>query len=86
MAELVIHRGLEEPDSAAAFVSHKAARPEKAEGNPFKLVSEYEPAGDQADSMSACDPKRTSSQLGEWPPFPGATERGWSGAIAQVRS
>ena len=32
----------------AAFVPHRPARPEKSEGGKkFKLVSEYEPAGDQ---------------------------------------
>jgi len=48
MPELVIRRGLEEPDTASAFTPHRPARPEKAEGGkPFELVSEYEPAGDQ---------------------------------------
>ncbi|MEO6153568.1 MAG: DEAD/DEAH box helicase family protein, partial [Croceibacterium sp.] len=48
MAELVIRRGLEEPDTSGAFVPHKAARPAKAQGGkPFELVSEYQPAGDQ---------------------------------------
>ena len=32
----------------AAFVPHRPARPEKSEGGKrFKLVSEYQPAGDQ---------------------------------------
>jgi excinuclease ABC subunit B len=48
MAELVIRRGLQEPDTSAAFTPHKPQRPEKAMGGrPFKLVSEYQPAGDQ---------------------------------------
>ena len=48
MAELVIRRGLEEPDTSGQFVPHRPQRPEKAEpGKKFKLVSEYEPAGDQ---------------------------------------
>jgi len=48
MSELVIRRGLEEPDTSGTFTPHKPARPEKAMGGkPFKLVSEYEPAGDQ---------------------------------------
>jgi excinuclease ABC subunit B len=48
MAELVIRRGLEEPDTSAAFVPHKPQRPEKSEpGKAFQLVSEYQPAGDQ---------------------------------------
>ncbi|KLE32312.1 excinuclease ABC subunit UvrB [Aurantiacibacter gangjinensis] len=48
MAELVIRRGLEEPDTTGEFTPHKPARPEKSQGGrPFKLVSDYEPAGDQ---------------------------------------
>jgi excinuclease ABC subunit B len=48
MAELVIRRGLEEPDTSATFKPHKPARPDKAlGGRKFKLVSDYEPAGDQ---------------------------------------
>ncbi len=48
MSQLVIRRGLAEPDTSAAFVPHKPARPAKAEGGrPFVLSSEYDPAGDQ---------------------------------------
>ena len=48
MAELVIRRGLEEPDTSGQFVPHKPARPEKSLGGiPFRIVSDYEPAGDQ---------------------------------------
>jgi excinuclease ABC subunit B len=48
MAELVIRRGLEEPDTSGHFVPHKPARPEKSEaGKAFRIVSEYQPAGDQ---------------------------------------
>src|SRR6187549_1304701 len=48
MAELVIRRGLEEPDTSATFTPHKPQRPKKAlGGRPFKLVSDYQPAGDQ---------------------------------------
>ena len=58
MAELVIRRGLAEPDTSAAFTPHRPARPEKAEGGvPFRVVSDYQPAGDQptaiADLVSA---------------------------------
>ena len=53
MAELVIRRGLEEPDTSAAFVPHKPQRPEKAEaGRAFKLVSEYQPSGDQPGAIA----------------------------------
>ncbi|MEO6389275.1 MAG: excinuclease ABC subunit UvrB [Croceibacterium sp.] len=48
MAELVIRRGLQEPDTSQNFTPHKPQRPEKSMGGrPFELVSEYEPAGDQ---------------------------------------
>ena len=48
MAELVIRRGLEEPDTSANFTPHKPVRPEKAMGGrTFELVSDYQPAGDQ---------------------------------------
>jgi excinuclease ABC subunit B len=48
MAELIIRRGLSEPDTDANFVPHKPTRPPKGEGGkPFKLVSDYTPAGDQ---------------------------------------
>ncbi|WOE75797.1 excinuclease ABC subunit UvrB [Alterisphingorhabdus coralli] len=48
MSELIIRRGLDEPNTSGEFVPHKPARPEKAEGGqPFKLVSDYAPAGDQ---------------------------------------
>ena len=48
MAELIIRRGLDEPDTTGEFVPHKPARPEKSmPGKRFELVSEYEPAGDQ---------------------------------------
>ncbi len=53
MAELIIRRGLEEPDTTDAFVPHKPARPEKAaEQRPFKIVSEYQPAGDQPTAIA----------------------------------
>ncbi|WFL76453.1 excinuclease ABC subunit UvrB [Altererythrobacter arenosus] len=53
MAELVIRRGLEEPDTSGEFVPHKPARPEKADGGKaFKLVSEYEPSGDQPTAIA----------------------------------
>nr|WP_166174947.1 excinuclease ABC subunit UvrB [Altererythrobacter segetis] len=48
MAELVIRRGLEEPDTSGTFKPHKPARPEKVMGGrPFVLESDYQPAGDQ---------------------------------------
>ena len=70
MAELVIRRGLAEPDTSGTFVPHKPQRPEKAEGgHPFKVVSEYQPAGDQptaiADLVAAArDGERTQVLLG----------------------
>jgi len=48
MAELVIRRGLAEPDTSGNFVPHKPQRPDKADGGrAFRIVSDYQPAGDQ---------------------------------------
>ena len=48
MAELIIRRGLEEPDTVGTFTPHRPERPAKLEGGrPFKIVSDYAPAGDQ---------------------------------------
>ena len=45
---LVIRRGLEEPDTVGTFTPHRPARPPKLEGGrPFRIVSDYSPAGDQ---------------------------------------
>jgi excinuclease ABC subunit B len=53
MSELVIRRGLAEPDTSSAFVPHKPQRPEKADGGrPFTIVSEYQPAGDQPTAIA----------------------------------
>ena len=70
MAELVIRRGLEEPDTSGAFVPHKPQRPEKAEpGRKFRIVSDYEPAGDQPTAIrelvaAARDGDKTQVLLG----------------------
>ncbi|NMW31949.1 excinuclease ABC subunit UvrB [Altererythrobacter sp. RZ02] len=53
MSELVIRRGLEEPDTSGDFVPHKPNRPEKSmPGKKFELVSEYSPAGDQPTAIA----------------------------------
>jgi len=53
MAELVIRRGLDEPETGADFVPHRPARPDKSMGGiPFKLVSDYAPAGDQPTAIA----------------------------------
>ena len=53
MAELVIRRGLDEPETGADFIPHRPERPDKSLGGiPFKLVSEYEPAGDQPTAIA----------------------------------
>jgi len=53
MSELVIRRGLEEPDTAGSFIPHKPARPEKGDGGrPFRIVSDYRPAGDQPTAIA----------------------------------
>ncbi len=43
-----IRTSLAEPETGENFVPHRPARPAKAEGGrPFKLVSDFEPSGDQ---------------------------------------
>jgi excinuclease ABC subunit B len=70
MAELVIRRGLDEPETGADFTPHRPTRPDKSMGGiPFKLVSEYEPAGDQPTAIaeltaSALDGEQTQVLLG----------------------
>ncbi len=70
MAELVIRRGLEEPDTSGQFVPHKPARPEKSQGGiPFRIQSDYEPAGDQPTAIAELvaatrDQERTQVLLG----------------------
>ena len=53
MAELIIRRGLDEPETDGNFVPHKPSRPPKAEGGlRFQIVSEYTPAGDQPKAIA----------------------------------
>jgi len=53
MTELIIRRGLAEPDTSGAFVPHKPQRPDKSDGGrPFRIVSDYEPAGDQPGAIA----------------------------------
>jgi excinuclease ABC subunit B len=48
-----IRTSLEEPETGQAFVPHRPNRPEKAEGGrPFRLVSDYSPAGDQPQAIA----------------------------------
>jgi excinuclease ABC subunit B len=48
MSELIIRRGLSEPETDGNFVPHRPARPPKADGGkPFRIQSDYSPAGDQ---------------------------------------
>ncbi|MDQ4420680.1 excinuclease ABC subunit UvrB [Sphingobium sp. DEHP117] len=45
---IMIRTNLEEPETGVTFVPHRPARPEKAEGGKrFRIVSDYQPAGDQ---------------------------------------
>ena len=47
-----IRTTLDEPDTETSFVPHRPARPDKSEGGrPFKLVSDYEPSGDQCTAI-----------------------------------
>ncbi|MCB2063454.1 MAG: hypothetical protein KDE25_08360, partial [Novosphingobium sp.] len=70
MAELVIRRGLDEPDTSGQFIPHKPARPEKSLGGiPFRIQSDYEPAGDQPTAIgelveAAKEGERTQVLLG----------------------
>ncbi len=53
MAEVIIRTSLAEPETDAAFVPHRPARPPKAMGGrKFKIVSEYQPAGDQPTAIA----------------------------------
>ena len=46
--EIQIRRNLTEPETGEAFVPHRPARPDKLEGGkPFRIVADYEAAGDQ---------------------------------------
>ncbi len=48
-----IRTSLEEPETGQSFVPHRPQRPEKSEGGrPFKLVSDYQPAGDQPTAIA----------------------------------
>jgi excinuclease ABC subunit B len=70
MPELVIRRGLEEPDTSGNFIPHKPQRPEKSlPGKRFVIQSDYQPAGDQptaiADLVSAArEGEKTQVLLG----------------------
>jgi len=70
MAELVIRRGLQEPDTSDNFTPHKPARPDKSMGGRrFEIVSDYEPAGDQPTAIaelvaSAREGEQTQTLLG----------------------
>src|SRR5579864_4526405 len=47
-----IRTSLAEPETGEAFVPHKPARPDKAEGGKlFRLVADYAPAGDQPQAI-----------------------------------
>jgi excinuclease ABC subunit B len=50
---LTIRTSLAEPETDQSFVPHRPVRPPKVEGGrPFKIVSEYEPAGDQPTAIA----------------------------------
>ncbi len=50
---IAIRTGLEEPETGQDFVPHRPQRPDKGEGGKaFKLVSEYQPAGDQPTAIA----------------------------------
>jgi excinuclease ABC subunit B len=48
MSDLIIRTTLDEPETGGAFVPHRPERPPKsAESKPFRIVSDYQPSGDQ---------------------------------------
>ncbi len=50
---ITIRTSLAEPETGPAFVPHRPQRPEKVEGGRrFKLVSDYQPAGDQPTAIA----------------------------------
>src|SRR5687768_6819929 len=50
---VLIRTSLEEPETGQVFVPHRPARPEKAEGGKaFRIVSDYQPAGDQPQAIA----------------------------------
>jgi len=52
MMSIQIRTSLAEPDTAEIFVPHRPARPEKHEGGKlFRLVADYQPAGDQPQAI-----------------------------------
>jgi len=65
-----IRTTLAEPENGEAFVPHKPVRPEKAEGGKaFKIVSDYDPAGDQPQAIkelteAAAEGERSQVLLG----------------------
>ena len=67
---IAIRTGLEEPETGRDFVPHRPQRPEKAEGGrKFRIVSDYEPAGDQPTAIrelveSASQGEQTQVLLG----------------------
>src|SRR5687767_931797 len=65
-----IRTSLAEPETAVPFVPHKPERPDKAEGGrKFRIVSDYEPAGDQPQAIkelteAALDGEKSQVLLG----------------------
>jgi excinuclease ABC subunit B len=53
MVELIIRRGLDEPDTDGTFTPHRPARPEKSGPSaPLRIASDYQPAGDQPTAIA----------------------------------
>ncbi|NIJ09103.1 excinuclease ABC subunit B [Sphingomonas vulcanisoli] len=48
-----IRTSLEEPETGQSFIPHRPERPAKSQGGrPFRIVSDYEPAGDQPTAIA----------------------------------
>jgi excinuclease ABC subunit B len=53
MADLIIRRGLDEPDTDGTFIPHRPARPPKSDDSaPLRIVSDYQPSGDQPTAIA----------------------------------
>jgi excinuclease ABC subunit B len=50
---LIIRTTLDEPETGQSFIPHRPTRPDKSDGGrPLRVVSEYQPAGDQPTAIA----------------------------------
>src|SRR3546814_19124857 len=80
-----IRTTLDEPETGGNFVPHRPARPEKSEGGrPFKLVSDYEPYGDQPAAIAELVEANRAGERG--PVLLGVTGSGPNFTTARVKA